>query len=88
MELTEYTFANLLAGSDRILSHGFGYCMLVGATGQGTRLLRDDPEEPLTLAEMIQITNQRHIRIWWFWKSAKQTNSSALVCLTQQRYGR
>jgi len=28
--------------------------MLVGATGQGTRLLRDDAEEPLPLAEMIR----------------------------------
>ena len=44
IELTEPTFANLLAGIDRILSRGFGYRMLAGATGQGTRLLRDDPE--------------------------------------------
>jgi len=65
MELTEPTLANLLAGIDRILSRGFGYRMLVGATGQGTRLLRDDPEEPLPLAEMIRITNSRHVRIWW-----------------------
>jgi len=53
MELTEPTLGNLLAGIDRILSCGFGYRMLVGATGQDTRLLRDDPEEPLPLAEMI-----------------------------------
>jgi len=65
MELTEPTLANLLAGIDRILLRGFGYCMLVGATGQGTGLLRDDPEEPLPLAEMIRITNSRHVRIWW-----------------------
>jgi len=43
MELTELTLEKLLAGIERILSHGFGYCMLVGATGQGTGLLRDDP---------------------------------------------
>jgi len=65
MELTEPTIANLLAGIDRILSRGFGYRMLVGPTGQGTRLLQDDPEEPLPLTEMIQITNSRHVRIWW-----------------------
>ena len=57
MELTEPTIANLLAGIDRILSRGFGYRILVGGTGQGTRLLQDDPEEPLPLAEMIRITN-------------------------------
>jgi len=65
MELTEPTLANLLAGTDRILSRGFRYRMLLGATGQGTRLLRDDLEEPLLLAEMIRITNSRHVRIWW-----------------------
>jgi len=27
--------------------------MIVDAMGQGTRLQRDDPEEPLPLAEMI-----------------------------------
>ena len=39
MVLTEPTLANLLAGIDRILSPGFGYRMLIGGTGQGTRLL-------------------------------------------------
>ena len=39
--------------------------MLVGATGQGARLLQDNPGEPLLLAEMIRITNSRHVRIWW-----------------------
>jgi len=53
MELTEPTLANVSPGIDRILSRGFGYRMIVDATGQGTRLLRDDPEEPLPLAEMI-----------------------------------
>ena len=65
MELTELTLANLVAGIDRILSPGFRYRMLVGARGQGTRLLRDDPEEALPLAKMIRITNSRDVRIWW-----------------------
>jgi len=39
--------------------------MLVGAMGQGTRLLREDLEKPLPLAEMIQITNSRYVHIWW-----------------------
>ena len=64
MEISEPTLANLLAGIDRILSRGFGYRMLVGVTGQATRLLRDDPEERFPLAEMIRITNSRHVRIW------------------------
>jgi len=65
IELTAPTLANVLVGLDRILSRGFGYHMHVGATGQGTQLLRDDPEEQLPLAEMIRITNSRHVRIWW-----------------------
>ena len=62
MELTGPTFANQLAGIDRILSGVFRYRMLIGATGQGTRLLRDDLENPLPLAEMIRIRNSRHVR--------------------------
>jgi len=65
MVLTEPTLANVLASIDRILSHRFGYRLLVRATGQGTRLLRDDPEELLPLAEMIRITNSRHVCILW-----------------------
>ena len=38
--------------------------MLIGATGQGTRLLNDDPAKALPVAEMITITNSRHVRIW------------------------
>ena len=65
MELTEPTLANLLASIDRIISCGFGYRILVCATGPGPRLLRDNPEEPLPLAEMIRTINSRHVRIWW-----------------------
>ena len=65
MELTEPTLANLLAAIDRILSCGFGYRMLIGTTGQDRGLLRADPEKPLPLAEIIRITNSRHVRIWW-----------------------
>jgi len=65
MELAKPTLANLLAGIDRILSRGFEYRMVVGERGQGTRLLRDHPEEPLLVAEMIRITNGSHVRIWW-----------------------
>jgi len=53
IELIEPILANLPAGIDRILSRGFGYRMLVGATGQGTRLLRDDPNKPLPLTKII-----------------------------------
>lgn len=65
MELTEPTHENLLANLNRVLSRGFGYRLLVGATGRGTRLLLDDPEEPLPLSEMITLRNNRHVRIWW-----------------------
>jgi len=65
MELTELTFLNLLSGIDKTMAVGVGFCMLIGATRQGTALLHEDPEEPLPLAEMIRITNSRLVRIWW-----------------------
>jgi len=65
MELTETTIPNLLAGIDKTIAPGVGFCMLIGTTRQGTRLLQEDPEEPLPLAEMIRITNSRLVRIWW-----------------------
>jgi len=64
MELTERTFPNLLAGIDKTMAPGVGFRMLIGTTRQGTRLLQDDPEEPLPLAKMIRITNSRLVRIW------------------------
>jgi len=57
IELTEPTFPNLLAGIDKTMALGVRFRMLIGAMRQGTRLLQDDPEEPLQLAEMIRITN-------------------------------
>ena len=65
MELTEPTFPNLLAGIDKAMAPGGGFRILIVATRQGTRLLQDDPEELLPLAEMIRITNSRLVRIWW-----------------------
>jgi len=46
IELTEPTFPNLLAGIDKTMASGVGFCMRIGTTRQGTRLLQDDPEEP------------------------------------------
>ena len=65
LELTEPTLPHLLAQIDKIVTHSVGYRHLVGATRYGMLLLLDEPEEPLQLAEMIVITNSRHIRIWW-----------------------
>jgi len=65
MGLTEPTIPNLLAGIDTTMAPGVGFRMLIGTTRQGTRLLQDDPEEPLPLAEMIRITNSRLVCIWW-----------------------
>ena len=35
-------------------------------------MLLDDPEEPLTVAEMISIGNSRHLRMWWSMNSARE----------------
>jgi len=65
MELTEPTFPNLLAGIEKTMAPGVGFGMLIGMMRQGTRLLQDDPEGSLPLAEMIRITNSRLVHIWW-----------------------
>jgi len=65
MELTEPTFPNLLAGIDKAMAPGVGFRMLIGTTRQGTRLLQDDRDEALPLAEMIRLTNSQLVCIWW-----------------------
>jgi len=65
MELTESTFPHLLAGIDKAMAPGVGFRMLIGTTRQGTSLLQQDPEEPLPLAEIIQITNSPLVGICW-----------------------
>ena len=52
-------------GIDSVLERGHGYRALVGVTKQGTGLLREDPEQPLPLAEMISISTDTHVRTWW-----------------------
>jgi len=52
-ELTEPSFPNLLAGIDKTMAPGLGFRMHIGPTIQDTRVLQDDAEEPLRLAEMI-----------------------------------
>jgi len=65
MELTEPTFANLLAGIHKTMAPGVGFRMLIGTTRLDTRLLQDNPEEPLPLADMIRITNSPPVGISW-----------------------
>jgi len=57
MGLTEPTFPNLLSGIDKTMAPGIGFRMLKGATRHGTRLLQDNPEDPLPLTAIIGITN-------------------------------
>jgi len=63
MQLTEPTFPNLLAVIDKTMAPGVRFHILTGAMRQGTRLLQDDPEQLLPLAERIRITNIRLVRI-------------------------
>jgi len=80
MELTEPTFLNLVVGIDKTMAPGVGFRRLIGATRQGTRLLQDDPEEPLPLAEMIRITNSRLFRIWWSLNPPSKPMDLLLCC--------
>jgi len=65
LEMAEPTFDNVLEVIDRVLEHGYGYRVLVGATRGSTRMLRNDPDEPLLLAEMVPLLTHRDVRIWW-----------------------
>jgi len=62
--MTEPTMRSLFEWIDRVLARGYKYCLLVGASRQGTHMLLDDPQEPPPVAEMISIGNRRHVRIW------------------------
>jgi len=55
----------VLACIDKTMAPGVRFRILICATRQATRLLQDDPEEQLLLAEMIRMTNSRLVRIWW-----------------------
>ena len=64
-EMTEPTLQNVRDGIGSVLECGHGYCALVGATTQGTGLLHEDPEQPQPLAEIIPISTDVHVRMWW-----------------------
>ena len=63
--MTEPTRVNLLKQIDTVLPCGVGYRQLIAAIRYNTVLLLDDPEGPLPILEMINITANRHVRIWW-----------------------
>ena len=67
-------------GIDKTMALGVGFCLLIGATGQHTRLLQDDPEEPQRVAPMIGITNIRLVRIWWFLNTPSKPINLLVCC--------
>jgi len=80
MKLTEPTFQNLAVGIFKTMAPGVGFPILIGATRQGTRLLQDDPEEQLPLAEMIRIRNSRLVCIWWSLIPTSERMEPLLCC--------
>jgi len=65
LEMAVPTFDNVQEEIDRILERGYGYRVLVGATREGTGILRNDPDEPLPLGEMVPLLSDRDVCIWW-----------------------
>ena len=65
MKKTKPTLRDLFVCIDRLLARGYRYGLLIGATREGTRMVRGDPEELLLVAEMISIGNSRHVHICW-----------------------
>jgi len=72
IEMTEPTMRNLFVWIDTVLARGYGYRLLIGMRRQHTRMLFDDPEEPVPVAQMISIGNSRHIRMWWSMNSPSE----------------
>jgi len=72
MEMSEPTMQDLFVCIDRVLARGYGYRLLVGAIRHGTRMLLNDPEKLLPVAEMISIGNSRHVRMWWSMNSLSE----------------
>jgi len=78
MEMTEPTVQNMFVCIDRVLARGYRYRLLVGATTHGTRMLLDDPEEPLPVAAMVSMGKCRHVRIWWSMNSPHESMDQLL----------
>ena len=53
--MTEPTMQNVFVCIHSVLVRGYGYRLFVGTTRHVTRMLLDDPEELLLVAEMLQI---------------------------------
>jgi len=65
LEMAEPTFDNMLEEIDWVLERGYGYRVLVGATRQGTRMLRNDPDELLPLGVMVPLLSNSDVGLWW-----------------------
>jgi len=63
--MAEPSFDSVLEEIYRVLERGYEYRVLVGATTEGTRMLWNDPDEPLPLGEMVPLLSARDVRIWW-----------------------
>jgi len=65
LEMAEPTFDKVLEEIDRVLERGYRFWVLVGATREGTQMLRNDSDEPLPFGEMVLLLSDRDFRIWW-----------------------
>jgi len=65
LEINEPSYDNIHSEIDRVLEHGYGYCLLIGATREGTGLLLSDQDKPQPLAEIVPIQSDRDVCISW-----------------------
>ena len=63
--MNESTYDNILSAIDRVLEHGYEYCLLIGTKGKGTCLLHSDLDHQLPLGEIVTIQSDRDVCIWW-----------------------
>lgn len=80
MQLTMPTLPNLLAGIDQTMAPRVETRIVVGATRQCTWLLQDNQEQQLPLAKIIQITNSRHVGIWWSMNPPSELMDLLICC--------
>jgi len=63
--MADPTFDHILEEIDRVLESGYRWRLLVGATREGPAILRNDPDQPLPLGELVPLLSDQDVTIWW-----------------------
>ena len=73
--MNEPTYDNIPSEIDRVLEREYRYYVLIGATQEGTRLLRSHLDNRLPLTEKFPIQSDLDVCIWWSVNTLGEPNS-------------